>query len=705
VNKQILSIFLLVMGILVGCNTLTPDENIPTQIVLPTSEPTSAPTQTAAPTDVPLPQPTDLIIPKTNAVDPNNQAYLRVINASQDLGVVDVYIEALAIGTNLDYGLFTDREPIVAGRYTLRILPTSSFVTDVTLYEEELDVLGGQSLIFVITGTAEALTVTTLNEPNEPLANDTSRLLMINALEGADNVVMLVDDEPQTSTTSYLHISETIEYKSKRADFIFQNNGSTIYDTKLDLRQRQNYIFVILGDTERPDTQQLIILSSDAPGITHISVVNAAQSLEYIDIYLGDELLAEGINFTGSSDRIEYLSGTYSLSLYQAGANPNESEPLTGTQIFANPGEEIVLVLVGEPNNYRFVTHRNNTQPTYSNSARITFINGLESVSNILLRASESDLEHTLGYARLSNTYDIEIDRGISFTWINKLDDVQDIVLEDVSNFRPSPGNNYLYIFAGRGYDFPIIYESQVETLDFAYEETDSSTPVPTSHPTKIRLVNLWEDRQFVVRLDGTTIAEGVEFGKATNQLIIDSGEHTISFQISESNEIVLEVIEEFQAGEEYTVIAFNLINGSADALLDEQGDTLIINDVNTNLSSISADMRMIILEGQSDSLFGVGYSAPTPNIVQPNDDADFRKSLSFGIEQIIRKIPVNEASEVHSIPIGTFNLQIIDNKDIAIAYTHTEYSIEPQTLYNVFLREVIETGQVNTVIVPYSSP
>lgn len=706
-TKRILSLFLFVAVILAGCGSInTDDEEIPTRISVPTSAPTGAPTQTAAPTDIPPILPTDLIIPRTDAENPNEQAYLRTINASPDLGIVDVYIESLAVATNLGFGRFTEREGLVAGRYKLRILPTGSFVTDQALYEEVLTIFGGQSLIFVITGTVEAIIVTTLDEPNAPLPNDTSRLLMINALEGADNLVMLVDDTPQTSVTPYLQISETTEHKARGTDFIFQNGGNAVFDAQLDLRERRNYTFILLGILSRPDTLKLLILTSEAPGLTGISFVNASPSIGLVDIYFGDEPFITGADYSELTLPRQFLSGAYDISIYPEEANRDEVEPITGTQFIANPDEEVVLVLVGEPSNLRFVTYRNNPQPTYDNRARITFINALETVPNILLRSTDETLDHRLSYGRLSDTYDIDTKQGLSLTWINQLDDVQDIVLEDLSNFTPVAGRNYIYVFTGRGYTDPLLLSLEVETLGFEFEEVIPVTSVPSSRPTQIRLINMWEDRQFVVRLDGTIIAEGVEFGKATNQLVISGGEHTIAFHDSETDFALVELTEEFEVAKNYSVVAYNLnISSDRDLELNADGDILLIDDTDVIVSSLASGVRLIVLDADPESSFGIGYSAPISNISQPNAEENYRRSLPLGIKQVIRKILSTQASGAYDIPTGTYNIRIIDNEEVAFTFTHIEYAIELRTLYNIFLREDPQTGQTNTVIVPYSSP
>ena len=694
-TKRIFSGLVFIIIILVGCTAQNTDGEIPTQIVLPTSTTTDAPTQTPAPSEIPPATPTELVIPRTDAQNPTEQAFLRMINASPDIGVVDVYIESLAMATNLEFKRFTEREGIVAGRYKLRILPTGSFITDPALYEEELIIVGEQSSILVITGTIEAVNLTILNEPNAPLPDDTSRLLMINAMAGIDDMVMLVDGTPQTATTPYLQISETTEHPSGLVDISFQTAGSPLFETQLDLRERQNYTFILLGTVDRSDTQAFLVLNSDAPGLTDISFVNASPSIGLIDIYFGNQLFVGGADYAEISIPESILSGTYDISIYPEGANPDEIDPLSGTQFIANPDEEVVLVLVGEPSSLRFVIYRNDPQPTFDNRARITFINSLESVSTVILNSTEESLNTRLSYGRISDTYEVESEQPFSLTWIQPLDDVQDVALEDFSDFSPVAGHNYLYIFAGRGFDDPILLSLEVGTLGFDEEEPVLEiTNVPASRPTRIRLVNMWENRQFLVRMDGTMIAEGVEFGKATNLLIVPSGEHNIIFYDFETDTEVIEISQEFEAAKDYSLVVYNMN--------DADGDILSIDDTDAIITSATGGIRLTVLDAKPESNFGIGYSEPNPNISQPDASENYRRSLPLGIQQIIREVPSGEFSEAQRIPTGTYNIRIIDNNRVAYSYTHIEYTIEPATLYNVFLRENQRTGQTNTLIVPY---
>lgn len=685
-----------------GCANTEP-EVIPTQVNLPTAEPTLLQTDTPEPTDIPPPTPTALFIPDTVADDPDEQAYMRVINATAELGIVDVYVEALAIATNLSYGVYSDREDIASGRYKVTILPSGAFLSEPPLYEETLNIFGGESLIFVITGTLENITFTRLNESNEPLPNDTSRLMMVNALNGANNLTMLVDDLPQTSITPYLRISEVTTNPSQRVTLKFQNFEDILLEQLFDLRERQNYTMAIVGDINQPDDIRLLVLQSDAPGTTQISIINAAPSIGLVDIYFGDQLMVTGASYAENTVPETILSGVYEVRVFAQDANPEEVQPLTGTQFIANPDELMGLILIGEPNSLRFATYRSDPQPTYDNQARITFLNSLESVPSVSLQSTDERLDQRLTFGRTSNNFVIPVDTSISFTWIQQLRDSQDIALEDYSNFRPQPGINYLYIFAGRGYDTPILLTFEVGTLGFETvdigDELEPTQPPITTDPTRIRLLNLWEGRQLNVRVDGTMVAEGIEYSSVTNPLVINSGEHVVLFSDADGDFELIETTDTFEEGRNYVVVVYNnLYDPTIEA------EIIRFDDTEGFISSSTSGIRLVVLEALLDSQFGIGYSQPTSQLTQPDAEEDFRRSLTSGIEQVIRDIPEGNISDVERVPTGTFNIRIIDNREVALAYTHTEVTLEAGTIYTVFLWENPNTRQTTTVIVPYSS-
>ena len=449
----------------------------------------------------------------------------------------------------------------------------------------------------------------------------------------------------------------------------------------------------------------MLILNSQAPGLTNISFINASQSIGLIDIYFADEAAIYGAAYAENSVPEPILSGTYDISVYSSGANPDDVDPITGTQFIANPDEFIVMILMGGPSSLRITIQRLNTQPTYDNQARITFLNSLENVPTILLQSNDETLNERISYGRSSGLIEIPTDRSFSFTWVEQLVNEQDVAQESFSNFLPEAGNNYIYIFGGRGFDDPMIFAYDVGTLGFETVDLDEAeaTPFVQSRPTRVRLVNLWEGLEFDVQLDGTNVAESIDYETATESFVIEAGEHQFLFldASQEGDNEVVEFIGEFDVAKNYTIVAYNNRDDTEVA-----GGILRIDDTDSFISSASSGIRLVVLEAKPDSVFGLGYSAPSSQLNQPTIQDGFRLSLPIGISQIVREIAdSDEISDVQRLPAGPYNIRIIDNDEVALTYTHTEYTLEPETLYNVFLWENASTGQTTTTIIPYSTP
>src|SRR5262245_60497056 len=119
---------------------------IPTFTSLPPTITPEAPTETPTASG---PTPTAPYIPQTIAENPSEQVFVRVVNAMPDTPAVDVYLELLAIATNLNFAQNTEPSGVVAGDYILRVVPAGNTPTDSPLLEQPMSLQGGQSLILV----------------------------------------------------------------------------------------------------------------------------------------------------------------------------------------------------------------------------------------------------------------------------------------------------------------------------------------------------------------------------------------------------------------------------------------------------------------------------------------------------------------------------------------------------------------------------
>lgn len=681
-----ISLILLISLLLAACGG-TSDQELPTQIVVPTSTETPTPEISPTPTLTPLPT-VEFIIPDRIAREITDQAYLRVVNASPNLGVLDLYIESLAIATNLDYKTYTEQSGIVAGTYKIRIVATGTLLSTVPLYEQSITIEGQTSLILLITGTPEIPSLTVLQENSEPLQGNASRVSLLNAVIGANGMVMLANNAPLTPTVAFSALSDAIEFNTGINEFSFLNAGTQVVSGAFDLRARENYTMLVIGDLARTDTLEVIAFSNRAPGLTTITLVNASPSSGEVDFYIGKRLLLNSTAFAESSVPETVLSGAYDISIYPSGSDISIVEPLAATQFLANPDESIILILAGEANSLRFITYRNDSKPTYDNSARITFVNALESAPRVDMQ-SNFDLGVTLIYGQVSETFDLDI-RATSFLWVRRVQDGQDVAVESFNEFIPTAGIHYVYVFSGRGFERPILIQQDVGTLGFSEEEEVLPTIAP-SRPTRIRILNVWKDQPITVRLDDTIIAENLNYTDSTAWIIIPADLHTLSIDDVETNGTIESIETVFNIAIDYSILVYN---GTTKFYILEENDTVTDN--------ASGFVRVINLSPNEGSLFGMGYSQPNPNINQPGIADDYRLSLPVGVLQAARDTLPLAASLISRLPAGQHNIRVIDNDEAAIAYTFIEFTIEAGTLYDIIVQEELDGNQVDPVIIPF---
>ena len=220
---------------------------------LPTLIPTYTPPPTAtpeAPTDIPTPSgptPTAPYIPQTIAENPSEQVFVRVVNAAPDATPIDVYVELLAIATNLNFAQNTEPSGVVAGDYILRVVPAGNAPADSPLLEQRISLQGGQSLIFVVSGNANSLTVTTFQESTEPLPIGQSRITAINALTGDQQVSLFEGNNELINSVGAEQASTPVTLSSGRTTLTFQSGGSTLIAHLIDLREQYNHMLVLVG--------------------------------------------------------------------------------------------------------------------------------------------------------------------------------------------------------------------------------------------------------------------------------------------------------------------------------------------------------------------------------------------------------------------------------------------------------------------------
>lgn len=78
-----------------------------------------------------------------------------------------------------------------------------------------------------------------------------------------------------------------------------------------------------------------------------VRVVNAASALGSVDVYVGDQGVAADLAFEAASDYETLDAGTVTVSVFKAGDNPQEAEPVVQQDVELRTGEAVSLTTIG----------------------------------------------------------------------------------------------------------------------------------------------------------------------------------------------------------------------------------------------------------------------------------------------------------------------------------------------------------------------
>jgi hypothetical protein len=180
---RVIRIFLLLSLVLLGaCSqpalpTIAPTPTVPPATATATITPTRTPLPTLEPTATPM---------QTISEDPSQQSQIRIVHASPNSGPLDVYIERVALINGLGYGQRTTASPIVAGSYTLSIVPSGGRVEDGSLLTLPLEAIGKQVYALIVYGTNADLKAQVIPMDLSPLKRTETRVRLFNTfLDGS----------------------------------------------------------------------------------------------------------------------------------------------------------------------------------------------------------------------------------------------------------------------------------------------------------------------------------------------------------------------------------------------------------------------------------------------------------------------------------------------------------------------------------------
>lgn len=675
---------LVCLFLLAACGQATP-EPLPTLVDLATETPTSEP---ATPTNTPEPSPTAGRLPRAVALDPAEQAYVRVVHAAPDTPTIDVFIELLGIAFDLEFSRFTDPSGITAGDYELRVVPSGSPANTPALVTSPFSIQGGQTLVVLVTGTPDALAVSIFNESNRALSSQESRINVVHAVPRGADFILQRDGINLTSNLSFGQSSPELILTSGQTSLRFQSGTTTLLDFPVELRGRRNYTYILVGRPDDLTTLSVIEFETTAPGLTGVRVINASEQIGPIDVYVGERLIAGQLTYLSGSLEEMIESNTYPVRVFAAGSDRNAVQPLLTTDLFANPDEQVSLIIVGEPSNLRLTTYVANTEPTEFNEARVAFLNTLETVSRATL---ETDGGYGLDLFYGQTSDELTLPAGtVSFYWTDStgqnLESAVDVFLE--------PGQTYLYLFAARGTEPPSIFNLFVGANPDTTTGTDPFAEATPSLPTRVLLVNAMPTTPFTdFFMDDGLMAPALNYTQASPLIIIPDGMHTFTVRDPEANILLSRDERNYEIAVDYTIYAYGAPTTAYGLLVVPHRDV--------TLDPLRASIRLVNLSQDANTSLGLGYSAAAPNVFQPGAEEGYRQTLPFGIETVIRNIESGFYSPPEFVPPGDYNIRILDSRQTALAFTIQEVTLLAGRHYDIIAIQDSATPQVTGFIAP----
>lgn len=699
INRQrliSLSACLLMLMVFTACQQQTNVEP-PTRVPSLTPPP---PTETATPTAVPTVSAQNVRrTPRTNAEDPLQQAYVRIVNAGVELPAINLEIQGLFIASNLTFALTTSPTGIEAGDYSITI----STADNPTLIQREITINGGDSKILMVTGTESAPNLSIFDENLDPLNEDESRVKFINAIANGPSVSVQADSTTITTPLDFGQLSAPTVLATGSVSFVFQNNGQAFFSYDTSLRSRRSTTLILLGSV---DTPQVIEFGEPVTGISPIRFIHASPDLPAVDIYLDNELVMSNLGFTRSTERQILAAKSYTLNLFLTGETSADSEPLLTSIFNAVADQPTSLVVAGTMESPLAIRVSDNLDMIRPGEARISFLNPLEQYPNVNIAftgGTVPDIPDFLGFGQVSPPAELPAD-SYTISWTDVTQTETGEIVELAENIELEAGRSYLYVLTALEDSQPLVFSEPItideSLLDVPVDVT--VTPAP-SRPTRLRFVNANDNALTTnIYVDTLEIASALGYGSGTDYIIAPSGVQTITASNSETETPLAIVNYDFAVATDYSIFIYGYA-------LDEYRIAVVEdNNVVFNQSN-NASVRMVNLSNDTSLVFQLGYGEASGSLAPEASTTDtgetVRPSVPFGISRISSETESGFASLQTQVQSGDADLFVIDPRANTVAGVFPSVSLSERTIYDLVIYQDLFSSRIKGFLVDHNSP
>src|SRR5690606_35142129 len=114
----------------------------------------------------------------------------------------------------------------------------------------------------------------------------------------------------------------------------------------------------------KADAPAVIQTQASVQGRANFRAIHAAPTIGTADIYLDEQPLAAGLEYSRASERQFVTSGMYTLTVYAASADRATDDPIATVRLTANNDETLSLIVLGTEDDLRVVRYLEDLSPT-----------------------------------------------------------------------------------------------------------------------------------------------------------------------------------------------------------------------------------------------------------------------------------------------------------------------------------------------------
>jgi len=305
------------------------------------------------------------------------EAQVRVINASPDVGSIDVYVNDTQVAKALETRKFSDWQKVVVRPAELRVFKAGSDPNSTPVYKTALLLNPDQSGDIVIFDPANALQGRIFWENMRPTGQRTARLMLINVARGASSVQVLSADKPLPgfSLVRYGDASAAAAVPQGQLQLTFNAMGEAtpraVESPSLDLKEGMVYVYVITGEAQNPlllstkvevtieptatPTSVQIVLGGTKQAVSatatpiptdivQIRLINATMDVPALDAFIKNKPITQNVAQGHSSAPITLDRTGGTVIVTQAGSKVSLAE----IKLDVKPGKPLLVIAVGQ---------------------------------------------------------------------------------------------------------------------------------------------------------------------------------------------------------------------------------------------------------------------------------------------------------------------------------------------------------------------